>query len=149
MECGWILLQILVRRALSMVGIQSALRLSQLSQHKPRSQHKPSLDTHHIPRAETQYRELKRVLLEIGVEAMARDALARELPKLIPFGLMILMDMAPRTLDFHVRSASPMSVVRLERMSLFRPATRFVRRFISRRCVFLYPPVSSERSRYA
>ena len=126
-----------------MVGIQSALRLSQLSQHKP------SLDTHHIPRAETQYRELKRVLLEIGVEAMARDALARELPKLIPFGLMILMDMAPRTLDFHVRSASPMSVVRLERMSLFRPATRFVRRFISRRCVFLYPPVSSERSRYA
>lgn len=143
MECGLILLQILVRRALSMVGIQSALRLSQLSQHKP------SLDTHHIPRAETQYRELKRVLLEIGVEAMARDALARELPKLIPFGLMILMDMAPRTLDFHVRSASPMSVVRLERMSLFRPATRFVRRFISRRCVFLYPPVSSERSRYA
>ena len=142
MECGWILLQILVRRALSMAGIQSALRLSQLSQHKP------SLDTHHIPRAETQYREFKRVLLEIGVEAM--DALARELPKLIPFGLMILMDMAPRTpLDFHVRSASPMSVVRLERMSLFRPATRFVRRFISRRCVFLYPPVSSERSRYA
>jgi len=106
-------------------------------------QHKPSLDSHHIPRAETQYSELKRALLEIGVEAM--DALARELPKIIPFGLMILTDTRRTPLDFHVRSASPMSVIRLERTSLFRPATWFVHRFIS--C--LRPPVSSERPRYA
>lgn len=110
-------------------------------------QHKPSLDTHHIPRAETQYGELKRMLLGIGVEAM--DALAREVPEPISFGLMILMDMRRTPLDFHVRSASSMSVIRLERLSLFRQATRSVHRFISCRCIFLHSPASFESSRYA
>ena len=44
-------------------------------------QRKPSLDTHHISRAKTQYSELKAVLLEIDVEAM--NALVRKSLRLI------------------------------------------------------------------
>ena len=44
-------------------------------------QHKPSLEDDHISRAEAQYNELKRVLLEVDAEAT--NGLARKLPRLI------------------------------------------------------------------
>ena len=52
-------------------------------------QDKPSLDTHHISRAKAQYSELKRVLVENGVDAMVN--LSRKLPKLILFDLLTLI----------------------------------------------------------
>ena len=52
-------------------------------------QDKPSLDVHHTSRARTQYSELRRVLMEMGVEAM--DVPAREPPKLMFFGLLTLI----------------------------------------------------------
>jgi len=96
-------------------------------------QHKPSLEIRDITRAKTQYSGLRRVLLEIGVGAM--DSPAREPPKLIFFGLLILMYMRRIPLDFHVCSASPMSVTCLEHL-LFRPATWFTHRFLPCRRAF-------------
>jgi hypothetical protein len=97
-------------------------------------QYKPSLDIHHISRAKTQYSELKATLLEVDAEAM--DSLARKSLRIIIFGLLILTDTHRIPLDFHVCSASPMSVKCLERLPLFRPTTWLVHRFLSRSCVF-------------
>ena len=79
-------------------------------------QYKPSLDVHHISRAKTQYSELRAVLLEVDVEAV--DGLARKPPKLIFFGLLTRTDTYRNPLDLHVRSASPMPVMCLERPPL-------------------------------
>jgi len=97
--------------------------------------HKPSLEIHDISRAKVQYNELKRVLLDVGIEAI--DALARKPPPLILFGLLTLIYTRRIPLEFHVRSASPVSVIYLERLSLSRPTTWFSHRFIPCRRTFL------------
>ena len=73
-------------------------------------QHKPSLDTHHISQAKTQYSELKMVLLEVDGEAT--NTLARKPLNLIIFSLLTLTNMYRIPLNFHVCSASTMSIVR-------------------------------------
>jgi len=97
-------------------------------------QHKPSLDTHHISCAKTQYSELKGVLLEVDVGAM--DGLSRKPPRLIFFCLLTPTDAYRTPLDLRVCSASTVPVICLENLPLFRPATWFAHRFLLRRCIF-------------
>ena len=80
-------------------------------------QQKPSLDTHHISRAKTQYTELKEVVLEVDAEAM--NSLARKPPKSILFGPLTPTDTYRIPLDFRMCSASTVPVICLEHLPLF------------------------------
>ena len=72
-------------------------------------QHKPSLDTHHVSRAKTQYSELKAVLLEVDVGAM--NGLSRKPPRLIFFGLLTPTDAYRIPLGFRMCSASTVPII--------------------------------------
>jgi hypothetical protein len=74
------------------------------------------------------------MLLEVDAEAM--NSLARKPPRLIIFSLLILTDTHRIPLDIHVCSASPMSVIYLELLLLFRPTTWLVHQFPSGSYVF-------------
>jgi len=87
-------------------------------------------------RAKEQCRKLKNVLLEVDREAM--NVLARTPPSLIPFTRSTDTNTHRIPLDFHVRSASPMPVVCLERLPLLQPTTWFVHWFLSRCCFSLH-----------
>ena len=73
------------------------------------ARHKPDFRRFNIYLAEGQYEELKRVLLEVDRPAM--NILTRTPLELIFFGLLILVDTHRISLDLHVRSASPVSII--------------------------------------
>jgi len=109
-------------------------------------EHKPGLLERNIPCAKGQYGELKEVLLEVDREAM--DVLARTPPSLILLGQLTPTEIHRIPLDLHVRSASPMPVVCLERLAFFFSTnTWFVQRVLSRCCVSLHSPRQLGRSK--
>ena len=91
-------------------------------------QHKPSLDTDHIPRAKAQYNVLKEVLLEVEAEAEADIEVmvyrGRKSLRLIILGPLTPTDTHRISLDFRMCSAS--TLICSEHMPLFRSSTWFV-----------------------
>ena len=79
-----------------------------------------------VQMAKKQYEELRRVLLEVNVEAV--NTLARKSHRLILFGLLTPTDTYRVPFDLHVRSAAPVSIIsHLKSMTLLLPTTHPLR----------------------
>jgi len=86
------------------------------------NQHNPEVNVHHIPTTREQYGELKGSLLEVDRKAL--EVLTRTPFKLITlFNLLTCADVHRITLDIHLCTPSPMSVVVCPRHSLLDPPT--------------------------